>query len=409
MKKTLLCASALAVLSMASVAVAETGWYGKLDLGYTFDGKSDIDITAANQAAQVGGLDASPGHSSEVTGGFGLGYKFGNGWRVEGEIFRHATNYANGEFTAADTLGITNPVLATRLNPANAGQANSLVRLERGSATAWTAMLNGLYDFNNLGPAQPYVGAGLGLARVSGDVSSLFVRQGGTAFNGYDDSDLSYGGQLLAGVGFKVQPQLTLDLGYRYFIAPDLEFQGRNNQNYEGTYQDHTVTAGLRWQFAAPPPPVVTPPPVVVTPPPPPPVVVTPPPPPPVPPPVVVNPPVVTPVCVNTNAVVYFDWDKSTLTNDAVNVIDRAVADARNCLPTSIIIEGHADRSGSSRYNVGLSASRAAVVKAALEARGIASTIISTSAAGEGKPAVQTPDGVREPLNRRSEITIIVR
>jgi outer membrane protein OmpA-like peptidoglycan-associated protein len=43
-----------------------------------------------------------------------------------------------------------------------------------------------------------------------------------------------------------------------------------------------------------------------------------------------------------------------------------------------------------------------------LEARGIDASLITADGRGETELAVSTRDGVREPLNRRSEVTIIV-
>jgi outer membrane protein OmpA-like peptidoglycan-associated protein len=72
-------------------------------------------------------------------------------------------------------------------------------------------------------------------------------------------------------------------------------------------------------------------------------------------------------------------------------------------------IEGHADKSGAPRYNIGLSLRRGNIVKDALSARGVAAGAITVEGLGESRPAVDTPDGVREPLNRRSEVTITVQ
>ena len=69
------------------------------------------------------------------------------------------------------------------------------------------------------------------------------------------------------------------------------------------------------------------------------------------------------------------------------------------------MLAGHADRSGSSQYNVGLSQRRADAVRSYMTARGVADTRISTEAFGESQPRVPTADGVRELQNRRVEIT----
>ena len=67
---------------------------------------------------------------------------------------------------------------------------------------------------------------------------------------------------------------------------------------------------------------------------------------------------------------------------------------------------GHADRSGTVKYNLGLSKRRAEAVKKALVQLGITSNEIATVWKGEAEPLVQTKDGVREPQNRRVEIVL---
>ena len=70
---------------------------------------------------------------------------------------------------------------------------------------------------------------------------------------------------------------------------------------------------------------------------------------------------------------------------------------------------GHTDTSGSNQYNQGLSERRAGVVRDALVARGIAAGSITAQAHGESDLAQPTRDGVREPLNRRTAVTISFR
>jgi outer membrane protein OmpA-like peptidoglycan-associated protein len=69
-------------------------------------------------------------------------------------------------------------------------------------------------------------------------------------------------------------------------------------------------------------------------------------------------------------------------------------------------VVGYTDTSGSVAYNVRLSERRAKVVADALVALGVSQSILSVDWKGKTDLAVQTPDGVREPLNRRSTITI---
>lgn len=102
---------------------------------------------------------------------------------------------------------------------------------------------------------------------------------------------------------------------------------------------------------------------------------------------------------------VFFDWDKSDINDIAQLVIDAIVADWRDAADALHLV-GHADRSGSVPYNQKLSERRVGSVSGALEAQGIAPERISGYGVGETDPLVPTPDGVREPRNRRVVVTI---
>ena len=69
-------------------------------------------------------------------------------------------------------------------------------------------------------------------------------------------------------------------------------------------------------------------------------------------------------------------------------------------------MDGYTDLAGTAGYNMGLSVRRANAVKAALVADGIAASRISVHGFGKTHPAVPTPDGVREPRNRRAVVVI---
>ncbi|MBM3488240.1 MAG: OmpA family protein, partial [Alphaproteobacteria bacterium] len=105
----------------------------------------------------------------------------------------------------------------------------------------------------------------------------------------------------------------------------------------------------------------------------------------------------------------FFDFDSARLTDQARNIIRQAADAARRDGYARIDLTGHADRSGSDRYNLRLSQRRADAVKAELQRLGIRPNEIQTAARGESQPLVQTADGVREPHNRRVEIVIVDR
>jgi outer membrane protein OmpA-like peptidoglycan-associated protein len=101
---------------------------------------------------------------------------------------------------------------------------------------------------------------------------------------------------------------------------------------------------------------------------------------------------------------VFFDFNKSDLTPEAVKVVDQAAANAAPAKVTRIDVTGHTDTVGSDAYNMRLSRRRAESVAAELEARGIPSSEIAIFAKGKKDLLVPTADGVREPQNRRVQI-----
>lgn len=322
--------------SAASVAHAE-GWYSRADVGYSTDG-----------ALEVNGTDLDL--ENNWSGHLGAGYAFGNGFRLEGEL-----GYRNNDFEDLD-----------------------------GEATSTSLMANLFYDFRRDQRMRPYVGVGVGAAKVEAE--------GAVGPISFDDDDTVVAYQGLIGVAFDVTDRLDIDVGYRYFVAPDVGvsgiFSGEGEEpfSFDGDYEHQAITVGLRYSYAAPAPVVVQPDPTPQPEPQPQPV-----------------------ACPTSEFVVYFEWDRSNLNQAALETIDAAVQRARECNLASIVLVGHTDTSGSTTYNQGLSERRAAVVRDALVARGLGAGAITTQARGESDLARATADGVREPLNRRTAVTITFR
>lgn len=101
----------------------------------------------------------------------------------------------------------------------------------------------------------------------------------------------------------------------------------------------------------------------------------------------------------------FFAHDRADIDGPGLRVIRAAAADAAREEGRRILVTGHADRAGPDPYNAALSLRRAEAVRAALVAAGTAARRIAVTALGESAPAVPTGDGVREPRNRRAEIT----
>jgi OmpA-OmpF porin, OOP family len=362
--RLLIAAAAGALMTVPAVAQADEGWYFGAAAGYGGPGDSDVSVQGSAGRAINGKGDWRQALS--------MGYDFADSWRVEAEAaHRFNDTGAIGGFEASQS-----------------------------DFHIWSLMVNLFYEFSPDGWVHPYLGGGLGFASVDGSLQALDT---GTRLPGpglttpsvavvANEQDVSFVWQLIAGVGWHLGDNFILDTQYRYFSTADLDYTGFAVDALAG----HEAWMGLRYVFNAPPPP---PPPQVAPPPPP---VAPPPPPRPTPPP----PP---PACDDVGFVVYFEWDRSNLTSQAQAVINQAISQARSCGVSSVAIDGHADRSGSASYNVGLSERRARAVRDEMVRLGVPASAIALQAFGESRPAVQTPDGVREPLNRRSEVLLDLR
>lgn len=104
--------------------------------------------------------------------------------------------------------------------------------------------------------------------------------------------------------------------------------------------------------------------------------------------------------------VVYFGFDRTNLTDRARATLDEVVSAVSSMGATSLSVVGHTDTSGSDSYNQRLSEKRARRVAKGLVDRGIPADSMTLAGRGERDLAVATGNGVREPQNRRVEITL---
>jgi OOP family OmpA-OmpF porin len=225
-----------------------------------------------------------------------------------------------------------------------------------GHSDTETAMANVIYDFFPDAKWQPFIGIGAGAVRQDLHEDGLL----GTLLS----HRVSVAGQAIAGLSYAASDQLNVDLTYRYIQSDKFDVtcvgQCVTPQHYKD-YQDNSVTIGLRYLFAAPPPP-------------------PPPPPPP--------------------------FDQFILTPEAQTVVQQASQYANDGHATRVVVVGHTDTSGSVAYNLRLSERRAKAVADALVGLGVPQTVMNVDWKGKSDLAVQTPDGTKEPLNRRSTISI---
>ncbi|MFZ7126710.1 MAG: outer membrane protein [Desulfobacterales bacterium] len=118
-----------------------------------------------------------------------------------------------------------------------------------GEVASAAFMVNGYLDLENRTALTPYVGAGIGYARVDFEGSARY--RDATIKWDDDDSGLAY--QLMAGIAWDVLDSLVLDLSYRYFASDDIEAAGTSNYGVtlkdDIDYESHNFMIGLRWYF----------------------------------------------------------------------------------------------------------------------------------------------------------------
>ena len=355
---------ALASTALASPAMArDDQWYVGVDGGAMIVEDLDVDVGATANGISI---------SSRTGYDFGglVGYDFG-GFRLETEVA-----YKKTDPTTVATSGT--------FIGGGSGQARGSFD-SAGDLSALSFMLNGLLDFGDDDGLQGFVGGGIGVARVQ--VSNGIDASVG---NWVDDSDTGFAWQALAGIRAPISDHWDVGLKYRYFNASKVDLVDNIGRSLQTDWTSHSILGSLIYNFGGEPE-------VVPVAPPPPPVVIAPPPPPPPPPPAT--------VCNTGPYIVFFDWDKSNLRPDAASVLDNAVAQYANCGSAKVMLAGHADRSGTTTYNVGLSQRRNTTVRGYLESKGVSGGAIAAQAFGETAPRVQTADGEREPQNRRVEVS----
>jgi peptidoglycan-associated lipoprotein len=86
------------------------------------------------------------------------------------------------------------------------------------------------------------------------------------------------------------------------------------------------------------------------------------------------------------NQVVYFDFDRASISSDFYNVLDQHAAFLTKNSRQSIVIEGHCDSRGTPEYNIALGESRAKSVQTYLLNAGVSPSQISVVSYGEEKP-----------------------
>ena len=170
--------------------------------------------------------------NTEFDDGYGLGIAFGkqlgengakNRWRIEGELSYRANDVDTHKLNGGALAGSTGKLKNTAL------------------------MANVLYDFNEPSKFTPYLGAGLGFAKVKADGFGV-----GAIPEVLNDDDTVFAYQLIAGAGWDISEKTELFAEYRYFATDDVSVTTSAATGSVGTdiaYKSNNILLGARFRF----------------------------------------------------------------------------------------------------------------------------------------------------------------
>lgn len=187
------------------------------------------------------GLAAPDGYTAGITGTAGAGsadHDLGNGGSIGLVIGRQFGNSWRGEVELSYQKSDAESARIVTDAPSDQTTQTS------GSISSTQIVFNAWYDVPTSRNWTPYLGGGLGLARVDGDVQSA----AGTFL---DDSDSGYLGQLGFGVQIPVGGTGSVDVGYRFksIRDADLDYAASGLSGSDGKYDNHVLSLGYNLNF----------------------------------------------------------------------------------------------------------------------------------------------------------------
>lgn len=242
-------------MSYAPPPVADFGgWYLRGDIGFSNQSVQSIRNTNPALYANLLSLDEKTGFDTGGVFGLGAGYQFNNWFRVDviGQ-YRGNTNFHGLDLTSFPNGGAT-------------GFGSDVYNA---SKSEWVFLANAYVDLGTWWCVTPYIGAGVGTARVSianftdSGVATLFPPGSGVGpslVSAQTGSQWNFAWALHAGLAYKVSPNMTVELGYSYLnlgdgtTGIDTTFD-RSAGGHVFTFKNITsqdLMLGVRWNLDSP-------------------------------------------------------------------------------------------------------------------------------------------------------------
>jgi opacity protein-like surface antigen len=222
------------------------GWYLRGDIGFSNQRVDRLNnVLDANNTSSVQNLS----FNNAGIFGLGAGYRFNNWFRadVTGEY------RGNSQFFGTDRIAY----------PGGVGTDTY-----HATKNEWVVLANAYVDLGTWWCITPFVGAGIGTARVAinGFTDQGIANNGAGALPGLAFGDnvskWNFAWAAHAGLAYKVSPAFTVELAYRYLdmgdgLTGDLKtFDGTNAVNNPTTFKHITsqdLKLGVRWNLDSPP------------------------------------------------------------------------------------------------------------------------------------------------------------
>ncbi|HKG99806.1 MAG TPA: outer membrane beta-barrel protein [Bradyrhizobium sp.] len=222
------------------------GWYLRGDIGF-----SNQHVDRLNNLLDVNNTSSDQRLGSNKAGifGLGVGYKLNNWFRVDatGEY------RGNSQFSGTDHITFSGGVGTDTYHA---------------TKSEWVALANAYLDLGTWWSMTPFVGAGVGAARVSiaNFTDERIANNGGTVLPslafGDNVAKWNLAWALHAGVAYNFSPNFTVQLAYRYLnmgdgLTGDLRtFDGTNiivNPTTFKNISSQDLMLGVRWNLTTPP------------------------------------------------------------------------------------------------------------------------------------------------------------
>jgi opacity protein-like surface antigen len=241
------------------------GWYLRGDIGFSNQSVKNVRNTNDALYAPLLSFDEKTGFDSAGIFSLGVGYQVNSWFRAD------VTGQYRGKSNFKGTDLQTFPV---------GGEVGNGIDNYSASKSELLFLANAYVDLGTWWCVTPYIGAGVGTSRVTvsnftdtGAVNKLFIPGVGVVrgtFPGFasapEGSKWNLAWALHTGLAYKVNPGLTLELGYSYLNLGDgvtgvlSDFTGFNTNHVMAfkNITSHDLTLGVRWNLDSPP--VYTPP-----------------------------------------------------------------------------------------------------------------------------------------------------